>query len=215
MTEEVKKIIYKKNANPQFGICIDWETSGASWGKDSSIDHQGLSFGAVIFNTSTLEPVKTLYVEIKHDKKYVWSLDAERIHGLSQQYLEENGSSQEDAAILLAELILEYFGAGGKVMVMGHNAEFDISFTNQLMQTIGIEFSKEKKTKADGWIPLHHVLLDTSAVGFVTMGIFKSDLLFEAVGLEERKEHNALTDTLYTLETARRIRLLVQTALEG
>lgn len=209
----MKKV--SKQSTPTFGLCIDWETSGASWGKDSSIDHQGVSIGAVVFDAATFEPVQKLYLMIKFDSdKYTWSIDAERIHGLTKEHLDENGVDQADAAAMLATLILDYFSTG-KVMFMGHNAEFDISFTNQLLQTIGIEFSKEKKTDADGWIQLHHVVLDTAAVGFVSMGLFKSDLLFDAVGLEERKEHNALTDALYTLQTAQRIRMLVETALNG
>lgn len=209
MTNKTKQI------TPKFGLCLDWETSGATWGGDSSIDYQGLTFGAVVFDTETLEPVKTLYCEIKFDgEQYKWSEDAERIHGKSREYLEENGVTQEEAAHQLAELILEFFGTG-KVMFMGHNAGFDIRFTNQLMQVLDIEFSVERKTNAKGWIEVHHVVLDTSSIGFVALGLYKSDLLFDAIGLEERAEHNALTDALYTLQTANAIRQLVTATLEG
>lgn len=201
---------------PSFGLAIDWETSGAAFGEDSSKTFQGLAFGAIIFNTKTFEPIETLYREIKFDsEKCKWTEEAEKIHGLSKEYLAQHGVTQEDAAADLAELILKYF-ATGKVTFLGHNPEFDRRFTNQLLMTLGIEFSVEKtEPEAEGWIQLHHVMLDTSALGFITMGLFKSDLLFDAMGLEERGEHNALTDALYTLETCSRIRLLVKTALEG
>jgi hypothetical protein len=205
-----------KQVSPQFGLAIDWETSGATWGGDSSKEYQGLSFGAVVFNAQTFEVVEKLYREIQFDeKKYKWSPEAEAIHGMSQHYLLEKGVTQEEAAIDLAELILKYWGPTNKVMFLGHNPEFDRRFTNQLTQVIGMEFSTEKTTDAEAWIQMHHVMLDTSALGFITLGLFKSDLLFDAVGLEERAEHNALTDALYTVETCARIRLLVQTALAG
>lgn len=200
---------------PDFGLCLDWETSGATWGGDSSIDYQGISFGAVVFSTKTFEPVETLHVIVKFNAdKYKWTEQAENIHGMSQEFLAENGISQEDAAAALLELIAKYF-PGTKVMFMGHNNEFDRRFTNQLFNTIGVEFTKEASGKFDTVVELHHVIIDTAAVGFVSMGLFKSDLLFEAVGLAERGKHNALEDALMTLETCRRIRMLVDTALNG
>ena len=204
-----------KQQTPQFGLCLDWETSGATWGGDSSVDYQGLSFGAIVFDMKTFSPAIELYHQIKFNPaKYKWSKEAEAIHGMSQQHLEQNGVTQEEAAADLASLILDTFGTS-KVMFLGHNPGFDIRFTNQLLQTIGIEFSVERSTNADGWIQLHHVVLDTSATGMIALGLFKSDLLFDAIGLEERGAHNALGDARYTLESCARIRLLVETALNG
>lgn len=203
-----------KQQTPLRGLCIDWETTGATFGGDSSILHQGISIGAVVFNVSTFEVVDTMYRMVKFNPKYKWTPEAERIHGLTLEILEEKGLPQEDVAAELAEFILGYFGTS-KIMFLGHNPGFDIRFTNQLMQTIGIEFSVERETNADGWIVLHHVVLDTSALGMITMGLFKSDLLFDAVGLEIRGDHNALDDALYTVETCRSIRTLVDFALKG
>lgn len=206
----------RKQITPDFGLCIDWETSGATWGGDSSKEYQGLSFGAVIFKTNTFEVVETLYREIKFKPdQYKWSEEAAAIHGLTQHYLAKSGITQEEAAQDLLELILKYFGTS-KVMFLGHNPEFDRRFTNQLTKTVGIEFSVEKTEQpCDGRIEVHHVVLDTSALGFITMGLFKSDLLFDAMGFEERGEHNALDDALMTVGTCERIRLLVKSALEG
>ena len=196
-----------KQKTPQFGLCIDWETSGSVWGGDSSKEYQGVSFGAIVFNTADFTPVEKLYIRIKFDDtKYKWSEDAEKIHGLSRAHLAEFGVTQSEAAITLAELILKYWGPDSKVMFMGHNAEFDRRFTNQLLNTIEIEFSVEKQTSFSSWIQLHHIVLDTSPIGFVNMGLFKSDLLFEAMGFPERAEHNALTDAEQTLETAKAMR---------
>ena len=206
----------KKTTQPpqKYGLCIDWETSGVNWGGDSSKDYQGLAFGAIVFETDTFEPVEKLYLEIKYDDtKWKWSEDAERIHGLSREYLEANGISQEDAATQLLELILKYFGPDSKVMLLGHNPEFDRRFTNQLLNSVEFEFSVEKQNPDFTQIQLHHVMLDTSSLGFITLGLYKSDLLFEKIGFPERGMHNALQDAEQTLQTCQIIRSLVQLGL--
>lgn len=192
---------------PQFGLCIDWETSGADFGKDSSKRFQGLSFGAVVFKTDTFEVVETLYREIKFDpSKWEWTDSAAEIHGLTREYLEANGVTAEEAALDLGVLIMKYWGPDSKVMFLGHNPIFDIRFTNQLFNTVDIEFSVERQTELSSWIQLHHVVLDTSAAGFITVGLFKSDLLFDKMGFPERAEHNALSDALQTVQTCEILR---------
>lgn len=204
----------KKQSLPKFGLCLDWETSGSVWGGDSSREYQGLSFGAIVFKTDDFAAVEKLYCEIKFKPdQYKWSSEAEAIHGLSRDHLEEHGIEQEDAAVALAEMILKYWGPDGKVMFLGHNPEFDRRFTNQLLNSIEIEFSVEKQTQFQSWIQLHHVILDTSAAGFITLGLFKSDLLFEKIGFAERGSHNALCDAEQTLETCAVIRGLTKLAL--
>lgn len=203
---------------PQFGLCIDWETTGAKFGGTSSIDHQGIQFGAIIFRTDTFEEVETLKCLVKFKpEKYVWTEGAQKIHGITREYLEEHGVTQEEAAEKLLELLVKYFPAGVKVMVLGHNAEFDISFTDQLLRSVGVAFAVKwgEVTDADVVIPIHHVLLDTSSTGFITMGIFKSDLLFQQMGFAPRGDHDALEDARMTLETAKAIRALCQAGLES
>ena len=62
---------------------------------------------------------------------------------------------------------------------------------------------------------LFHVHMDTSGLALLTLGVYRSDDLFDFLGLEERAEHNALTDALYTLQSAKRIRQLVNIGLYG
>ena len=203
-----------KQQNFDFGLCLDWETSGATWGGDSSIKYQGISFGAIVFNMKTFEPVEKLHLYVKFDEsKYEWTEGAQKIHGLTREFLDENGVTQEDAAMQLAELILKYWGPDTKVVFLGHNPEFDRRFTNQLLNTIGIEFSVEKTGKFESRIEVFHVVLDTSALGYIAFGLYKSDLLFEKIGFPDRGDHNALTDAEQTLETCRVVRELVKMSL--
>lgn len=205
-----------KQTTPQFGLVIDWETSGSSWGDDSSKNFQGLSFGAIVFKTSDFSEVESLYREIKFQPtKYQWSEEAEKIHGMSFDYLQANGVEQQEAAVDLASLILKYWGPETKVMLLGHNTEFDRRFTNQLLNSIDIEFSVENPHNNKSWIQLHHVILDTSSAGFITLGIFKSDLLFQKIGFEDRTEHNSLEDARQTLQTCQAIRELVNLAMSS
>lgn len=198
----------------KFGLCIDWETSGATWGGDSSIKYQGISFGAIIFDTETFTEVESMYCLVKFNPdKYEWTEGAQKIHGLTIEHLEKHGLSQEDAAVQLIELIVKYFGTDSKVMLLGHNPEFDRRFTNQLLNSVEFEFSVERKNEEFTHIPLHHVILDTSALGYITMGLYKSDLLFERMGFEERGDHNALVDARQTLETCKIIRAAFNEAL--
>lgn len=191
-----------KSSVPWMGLCIDWETSGSTWGGKSTDDYQGVSFGAVIFKFADFEPVEALYKEIIFDaNRYKWSDEAEEVHGLSRDHLAKNGVSPEDAAIDFASMLVEYFDPQKKIMLLGHNREFDIDFTKQLLEPFGLMFK------------IHHVCLDTSGIGLVAMGQYKSNLLFESLGFEKRGKHSALEDALMTVETCQRIRMLVNAGL--
>jgi hypothetical protein len=208
----VKKVTQK---TPEFGLCIDWETSGSVWGGDSSKEYQGLTFGAIIFRTADFSPIEKIYREIKFNTKYKWSAEAEGIHGKTREHLEAHGVSQQDAATDLLEFITKVWPPTEKIMFLGHNPLFDIRFTNQLLNSVGFEFSVEQENKDLIHIPLHHVVLDTSALGFITLGFFKSDLLFNMIGGDEwkREKHNALNDAEMTLETCKVIKQLVNFGL--
>jgi len=207
-------VVKAKQTTPQYGLCCDWETTGAIFGGDSSTVYQGIQIGAIVFHTKDFSVVEKLKLNIKFDEtKYKWSEEAEKIHGLSREFLEKTGVAQEEAAAEFLNLILKYWGPDSKVMFLGHNPGFDIRFTNQLTMNVGIEFGIERQTDSDGWIQLHHVVLDTSAAGFITMGLFKSDLLFDAMGFEERGDHDALKDAEQTLQTCAIIKMLIKEAL--
>lgn len=192
---------YSKHSPGKFILSIDWETTGSSFRslEETFKRFQGIAFGAVIANSETFEPIKTLYREIKYNPKYEWTQEAEAIHGLSQEYLEDK-LSEEEAAIDLAEFIYDIFGTS-KVMFLGHNPLFDIEATRQLLVPYNV-------------MPeLFHVILNTSAAGFITIGKYRSNDVFNFFSGENRDKHNALDDALLALETARNIRLLMNVAL--
>lgn len=188
-------------------LFIDAETSGLAFNAiDPTYDeatgntYQAVSIGLVVADSSTLEPVDELYVEIKWNGESTWSPAAEAVHGLSLAYLEEHGISEEDAVVEIATFILKYWGPEGVICLGGHNvARFDLFYLKRLMESQGINLRFGSRT------------IDSSAVGFVALETYNSDDLFELVGLPERDpaKHNALTDAHNSLTACRMIRKMI------
>lgn len=194
-------------------LVIDCETTGLAYGSDDpSYDpttgksYQAVSWGLIVADAFTLKPIETLYVEIKWNGESEWDMRAQQIHGLTLEYLEANGMTEEDAVVEIASLILKHWGPDSPVHLGGHNvATFDRYFFRRLMRSQGIE------------IKLGNKYIDSNSVGFSTFGTHNSDDLFEAVGLPDRdpNKHNALVDAENTLTTLRTVKQLFNACLEG
>lgn len=193
-------ITRKMQTVPKCALSIDWETSGYS-APDYASKHQGISFGAVVFDARTFDVIDTLYCEIKFDgQTYKWDDGAQKVHGLSREHLEQHGVTQEEAAVQLAELCLKYFGPEEEILIAAHNPNFDKAFTRQLFDKFGLN------------IKLWFRAIDTCCLASVLLGVVKSDDLYAMLGLPARTAHNALEDALYTVESCR---LLKQTYMRG
>lgn len=193
-------------------LFMDAETSGIAMGQDdpsydptTNKEYQAVSWGFVVANAHTLKPIETLYIEVKWNGDSEWSMEAQKIHGLTPKYLEENGVSEEDAVIQIAELLMKYWGPDGVVCVGGHNvATFDLFFFKRLLRKFELPVRFGSKT------------IDTNAIGFATFATHNSDDLFETVGLPPRTgEHNALTDADNARETVRRVRAMFAHCIDG
>lgn len=192
-------------------LFIDCETSGLAYNSpDPSYDeatgktYQAVSWGLVVADAKTLKAIERLYVEVKWDGKSEWSTSAERVHGLSLAYLEENGVTEEEAVVEIAELILKYWGPEGVVCVGGHNVgSFDLHFLRRILTDNGIHVKFGSR------------VVDTNSIGFGTFGTFNSDDLFETVGVPARAEHNALADADAARVTVQRIRRMFTQYLSG
>jgi len=194
--------------NPLYALSVDWETSGftgTDYGGSYAAKHQGIAIGAAVVRLSDLEIVDTLYYEIKFDEtKYVWDDYAEKIHGLSREHLAQNGVDPETVATALGNLIVKYWASlDNPVSWIGHNKNFDIDFTRQLMEPFGIMF------------PIDNRQCDTAAVAFSVFGVWSSNELYDKVGLPPREAHNALEDCIYSVEVLKRIRTIFDYALES
>lgn len=200
-----KRPIYSSSHPGKYILVCDTETTGSTFDEyyKTFQRFQAISFGLIVANSETFEPVAKKQVFVKFDEsKYEWTDGAEKIHGISRDKLQEVGLENEDAAAEIAEFILTYFGTG-KVMFAGHNPWFDIEAMRQLLEP--------HKVMPD----LHHVVLDTSALGFVTCGKYRSNDLFEFFIGGRSEKHDALDDAEMTLTVLRSIRQIVNTILDN
>lgn len=187
---------------PRFGLAIDWETSGYSLPEYAKL-HQGISLGAIIFDSQSLEPIESLYLEIQFDeKKYKWEAAAERVHGITRDHLLKNGITQEEAAVQLCNLVVKYIGTDD-VMLLGHRVHFDRAFTEQLTKTIGVDLSYHPNT------------IDSCSMSIALMEIAKSEDVFQMMGMPARQEHNAMEDIMYTLLSVKRMKELFFKGIEA
>ena len=196
------KPIYSRTAPGKYILVCDTETTGSTFGtyEETFSRYQAISFGALIATSDTFEEVANLSFKVKYDPRYEWTETAEKIHGISREQLEVEGLTNEEAAAELAEFILNHFGTG-KVMFANHNPWFDIEAMRQLLVPHGV-------------MPdIHHVVLDTSSLGFVTMGKCRSNDVFSFFNGERPPVHDALGDARMALGVLRGIREIVNTVL--
>lgn len=189
-----------------FILAIDCETTGVNVNNDNASEgHQAVSWGVIVADATTLEPIEELYVEIKWNaqskalrkKDPSFGKRAEKIHGLTYDHLEENGVSEAEAVAMIGELILKYWGPDVSIRTLGHNVHmFDLVFLREMFRRHDIELRFGNR---------HY---DTNSISFVVLHTFNSDDMFNVMGFEARGEHNALDDIRMTLETARTIRTL-------
>lgn len=205
-----------KNGKPigyfKFLLVIDCETTGICFNSDFPFHnpdtgerHQAISWGIVVADVDTLKPIDELYVEIKWndsskaqaESNPQFGKTAEKVHGLTREYLEEHGVSEEDAVRQIGTLIMKYWGPNTHVRTMGHNTHlFDMPFLRDMFNRYGIypKFGNR-----------HY---DTNSIGFATFNSFTSDQLFDSIGLKQRDKHNALEDAKSALTTVRMVRFI-------
>jgi DNA polymerase III epsilon subunit-like protein len=202
-----------------FILGIDCETTGLCFDNDSPIYnektgeyHQAISWGVLVIDATTLEVVEECYVEIawndmsktqrEEDPKF--GTFAEKVHGLTFEHLEENGMDEEEAVAEIVSMILKYWGPTTGIVTLGHNVHtFDMPFLRDMCRRHGIELKFNNR----------HV--DTNSIGFANWETYNSDDLFEMLGFEDRKEHNALDDIKQTLEAVKVSRIVFQAAIAG
>lgn len=201
----MKKPIYSRTHPGAMILVLDTETTGSTFGtyEETFSKYQAIQFGAIIADAETFEEIDSIEFLVKFDgEKYEWTDGAERIHGISRERLAAEGLSDEDAALTLGEFLFKYFGTG-KVMFLGHNPFFDLAAMEQLLKKHGV-------------MPdIYHVVLDTSALGFITCGKFRSNELFDFFLGGRAEKHGALDDARMTLTVARTVRQLMNAALQG
>lgn len=191
-------------------LALDCETSGLFFSGESPCHnsktqqyYQAISWGFIVVDANTLNPIEELYMEIQWDGKSLWSDKAEAIHGLSKKYLSINGIPRCEAVEEIGNLILNHWGPDSPVCVLGHNPMFDLAFLRQDLKSEGLEVKFGGK------------MIDTNSIGFTVYNTYNSDDLFENVGVETRKDHNALDDARSALRVVQLTRQLADKCFGG
>lgn len=179
-------------------LAFDVETSSINRnGYNPSDNCQIVSIGIIVTDASTLKPIEKLYLEIKWNGVSEWSSEAEAVHGLSKEYLEKNGISEEDAVFEIGNLILKYWPLNTRIHSLGHNiVGFDIPFLRALFSKFDLNLNFCNRN------------IDTFPLMNTLLGAYDSNQGFDAIGLPPRTKHNALEDIEMTVETVKRIKLL-------
>lgn len=196
----------KRKTVMDFVLGMDCETTGINFDSyQPSKGHQAISWGFLVIDARTLKVIEELYLEIKWNKEMKakrkadsnFGKKAESVHGLTYDYLEENGITEKEAATQIANLIYKYWGPNNTISSLGANTvKFDMDFLMTLLNKYGIEPR----------IAARHV--DSHSIGFATVGSFSTDEFFDTMGLDQRDKHNALEDIKMTLEAIRRVRVI-------
>jgi len=184
----------------------DWETSGLP-DDEPRFDYgpQGIQMGFCVVE----DPYDRWEIvdEFRADVKWLgttqqyegehchltWSPEAERVHGISQASLLTKPHPEVIAGGLIP--ILQRHWVGEKIIFAGHNPWFDLYFTKQFLWFAGV--SRE--------VRLDHRMLDSSTLGFFTLGIANSDDLFLATSGSRRGKHDALEDARLTVGAFREL----------
>lgn len=203
-------------------LALDCETTGLCFNNDTPVEnpdkgerHQTVSWGFIVADSETLTPQKQLYLEIKWNKYSIeqrkidsnFGVKAEHVHGLTKDYLDENGVTEKEAVEQIAnEILVPYWGIGSdmaNIRTLGHNVHmFDLPFLRDMFERQGLD------------LPFGNRHYDTNSAGFLTFGTWNSDELFELIGYDPRSSHNALQDAEMALQSAKIIRTIFQKALD-
>lgn len=200
-------------------LAIDCETTGLCFSNDSPVynpdtgeRHQTVSWGVIVARADNLKPIDELYVELKWNDESVkqreadssFGKKAEEVHGLTKEYLDENGVTEEEGIVQIGSLIMKHWGPTNRVVTLGHNVHtFDMPFLRDLFGRYEVELKFGNR----------HI--DTNSIGFINWNTFNSDDLFGMIGFEERGDHNALEDIKQALEVAHMTRVVFQKAIKG
>lgn len=199
----------------EFGIVIDWETSGlrpheTPW-RAYLEGPQGIELGVVLVKLPHFEPIAEFSSRVKflgvHNgisyggalyENLTWSDDAQKVHRISVNEL-TTAPMPSTVARDFINFVRTNTGITElmkhPLMICGHNPSGDAYSLRQLLFLGGAERE----------IRFHHRMIDSFTAGYLTLGTKSSNELFERVSNVVRDGHNALQDAQLTLDALRSI----------
>lgn len=194
----------------EFGLVLDWETSGVPDEKVPWRTYlegpQGIEIGAILVRLPHFEQVaefssRVRFLGIANGISFggplyegiTWNSDAEKIHGIAVSDLRQE-RHPSSVATEFTGWVEANIGSGDPrkepLMVCGHNPAFDLYYTRQLLFIGG----------AERRLKLIHRTVDTFSLGYFLFNCETSDELFKHVSGITRTVHSALDDARLTLQ---------------
>lgn len=171
-------------------LFIDTETGGTDPSK-----HSLLSIGLVVWDVNS-SVVNTKEIFIKHDK-YLCTEEAIKINNFNQANHELKAISFENAFRTIEEFCVKNFPKDYKIILAGHNVQFDINFLK--------EFFRQNNKEYDSLFS--HRCIDTFSIiqhlqfaDKLDTDITNSDEAFRHFGIEVETRHDALSDIIATVK---------------
>lgn len=115
-------------------LCIDFETSGLP-----DTGGRPIEFAAALVDPNTLELVEhspTFHVFIKLEPGEVMDPEAYKIHGISPNYLEQNGITRPETAVRFLQWLQSHgftLDKERQLQILGQNVQFDVWFLKMLL----------------------------------------------------------------------------------
>ena len=107
---------------------------------------------------------------------------AERVHGLSLDFLNEHGIAPEDAMRQFFEFV------GDDVLLIAHNAKFDLRMLRQMCNKYGLSFSPDGIDSCDTLSLARWLRPDLECYALAS--------LIDALGIDGVNSHDALDDAI-------------------
>jgi len=150
--------------------------------------YQPVSIALIVADVETYEVIDEMYVEIKWNGVSKWDAGAEKIHGLSKEYLEEHGEIEEDALVDVMEFIMNNMDIKKPLYCMGNNiTTLHLPFLRDLFKRYelsGIRFGIRN--------------FDTFSLSMGTINKFDQDSVLSKLGIKKGKKSNELARNALT-----------------
>jgi hypothetical protein len=154
---------------------ISIETSGIN--KDDcnkGKDYQILSFGIIIADAKTFNPIDNIYGQVKWNGESIWNVNLEPMHGFTKEYLNENGVDEEVAAAIIGKIFFDHFETN-PIILLGHNiSTFGYWFIKNILDKYGIDLCISIR------------MLDTFTIGKTFFNLDNSKEIFSLLNRPEK-----------------------------
>jgi DNA polymerase III epsilon subunit-like protein len=123
---------YVNSVNNNYYLSIHVETTGINNVIDEPVykNNEIVCLSAVVCEKRTFKTIDEIIIFIDHGLRDIGT----RWHGITPEFLEENGLDEESAVVEFSNFILQYFDPDGSIITLGQNVHsFVLPFVKNLL----------------------------------------------------------------------------------